>query len=81
VADARKERIDERAALALAKSMKRVLAARGSAIVALDPGKSSPAEIASAIVGPSGNLRAPALKVGGTLVVGFNEELYDRVFG
>ena len=32
--------------------------------------------IASLIVGPSGNLRAPTAWIGTTLLVGFNEEMY-----
>jgi hypothetical protein len=31
------------------------------------------------VVGPTGNLRAPAFKVGDTLVVGFHEEMYKAV--
>ena len=30
-------------------------------------------------LGPSGNLRAPAAKVGKTWLVGFNEEAWDAV--
>jgi hypothetical protein len=33
-------------------------------------------ELAAALIGPTGRLRAPAAKVGRTLVVGFSEELY-----
>ena len=33
------------------------------------------------MIGPSGNLRAPTLRVGTTLVVGFNDEMYDTVLG
>lgn len=32
------------------------------------------------IKGPSGNLRAPALSLGNTLVVGFNEKMFDTFF-
>lgn len=38
-------------------------------------------ELLAAMLGPTGNLRAPTLVVGKTLIVGFNEELYRRVFG
>jgi hypothetical protein len=31
------------------------------------------------VIGPTGNLRAPAFKVGETLVVGFHEEMYRSV--
>lgn len=33
------------------------------------------------MLGPTGNLRAPSMKIGTTLLVGFNQELYERVFG
>ena len=33
------------------------------------------------LLGPTGNLRAPTLRKGKTLVVGFNEEAYRRVLG
>lgn len=32
------------------------------------------------VKGPSGNLRAPALRLGDTLIVGFNEKMYDQFF-
>ena len=33
------------------------------------------------MLGPTGNLRAPTLRLGRTLVVGFCEPMYDEVFG
>ena len=38
-------------------------------------------EILKDVIGPSGNLRAPAWKVGTEFVVGFNPELYQEMFG
>jgi hypothetical protein len=32
------------------------------------------------LIGPTGNLRAPALRLGRTLVVGFNEERWKSLF-
>ena len=32
------------------------------------------------LLGPTGNLRAPTMKIGNALLVGFNQELYDQVF-
>jgi hypothetical protein len=34
----------------------------------------------SHLLGPTGNLRAPTLRVGRTLLVGFQEEAYGSVF-
>jgi hypothetical protein len=33
------------------------------------------------MLGPTGNLRAPTLRAGRTLVVGFDEEAYRKVLG
>jgi hypothetical protein len=33
------------------------------------------------MLGPTGNLRAPCLRVGKTTLVGFNEDAYSEVFG
>ena len=38
-------------------------------------------DLAKGIMGPSGNLRAPTLKVGKTLLVGFHEDAYEQVMG
>ncbi|MDE0061832.1 MAG: hypothetical protein OXP09_14995 [Gammaproteobacteria bacterium] len=37
-------------------------------------------EAVTAMLGSTGNLRAPTLRVGGTLLVGFNESVYAEVF-
>ena len=36
-------------------------------------------EMVDAMLGPTGNLRAPTLRSGKTLLVGFNEEKYAAV--
>jgi len=38
-------------------------------------------EVFKLVLGPTGNLRAPTLLVGKTMVVGFNEEMYEGLFG
>ena len=38
-------------------------------------------EILGEVIGRSGNLRAPTLLVDGVFVVGFNDGLYEGVFG
>ena len=42
--------------------------------------KPSKEEIAEFFLGRTGNFRAPALRSERTLVVGFNEEIYKKVF-
>lgn len=52
-------------------------ATRGRKVVHLDlRTKPSREEIAALLIGPSGNLRAPVLRKGRTLLVGFDEDLY-----
>lgn len=36
-------------------------------------------EIAEVLLGPTGNLRAPTIKVNDVLLVGFNEELFKSI--
>ena len=38
-------------------------------------------EIVEKMLGATGNLRAPTIRVGKKLLVGFNEDVYGRVFG
>lgn len=40
-----------------------------------------PVELAPALLGPSGNLRAPALRFGSTWLVGFDEAAYRTELG
>jgi len=40
-------------------------------------GKASP-EVVEAMLGPTGNLRAPTIRRGKTVLVGFNEESYTE---
>lgn len=44
-------------------------------------GGSAKAEIVEKMLGSTGNLRAPTIRVGKTLLVGFNEEVYSKVLG
>ncbi len=55
---------------------------RGKNVTRLNLKKNPPteAELHAAILGPFGNLRAPALRKGKTLIVGFNEETYRKLF-
>ena len=61
----------------------RVVVAKGKKVLefhlkALAP---SAEEFQRAVLGPSGNLRAPAARVGKTWLVGFSDELYGPVLG
>ena len=38
-------------------------------------------DVVAAMLGPTGNLRAPTLRVGDMIVVGFHEDVFTEVFG
>ena len=61
----------------------KVLVAKGKKVLTFQPGKADfdRDEFASVVLGPTGNLRAPTLRVGSTLVVGFDQETYEKVLG
>jgi arsenate reductase-like glutaredoxin family protein len=78
--DAKKKAIDRAGAIALARESATVYATKGKNVLRLDM-KANPSEdeIAALVVGPSGNLRAPAIRVGQTLLVGFDEATYTTL--
>lgn len=79
--DARKETLSKKDALRIARESQEILAAKGSKVVHLKLRGTEVADmdIEAVVVGPTGNLRAPAFKVGKTLVIGFNEGAYKQV--
>ena len=78
VVNAKRARLGNTDALALVSRVDQIYAAKGKKVVHLDLRRDTPgkAEILAAIMGPSGNLRAPAIRRGRTLFVGFNEEAF-----
>lgn len=58
-----------------------LIAARGKKVERLDLGAEKPdkATVERLMLGPTGNLRAPTLRVGRTLLVGFDEQTYRKV--
>ena len=79
--DARKATIKGDAALGVLKDVDEVYAAKGRQVVHLDLRRNKPAraELLSVLLGPTGNLRAPTLRKGRTLLVGFDETTYARL--
>ena len=69
--------MDGAAALKLAREMNEVYATKGKTVIHLDM-RTNPSddEVAALVVGPSGNLRAPTLRRGKTLLVGFDSATY-----
>jgi arsenate reductase-like glutaredoxin family protein len=67
-------------ALRLLDGVKRLVAARGKKIAEFDLANDRPNDetLLAHLLGPTGNLRAPTARIGDTLLVGFNEEMYQR---
>ncbi len=76
-----KQKLQKIDALALAKEAGEIYATKGRKVLRLNLRKGSPdsAEILALMLGPTGNLRAPVIRKGKTLIVGFDEETYGRV--
>lgn len=77
--DARKVRKSQDEMVALGRQHKKIISIKGSKLVECDTQKDAPtpAAILGLLCGPSGNLRAPTISVGKTLLVGFQPEAYD----
>jgi arsenate reductase-like glutaredoxin family protein len=74
-------RLGPEEALKLVKASHRVVIAKGKKVVTLDIRRDSPDDrtLLTYLLGPTGKLRAPTLRVGDTLLIGFNQEAYERV--
>ena len=83
VVDAAKERKGRDEALKLARAAAKVVVARGKKVVSFDMKRQPPDDetLAAYLLGPTGNLKAPTLRVGDTLLVGFGEAAYRHVLG
>jgi arsenate reductase-like glutaredoxin family protein len=67
-------------AAALAKQASKVIVAKGRKVAEFAGGKATP-EVVEAMLGPTGNLRAPILRKGKTVLVGFHDEVFTKVLG
>ena len=63
--------------------MARVVVGKGKKVVTFDMRAAPPddATLLAHLLGPTGNLRAPTLRQGTTLLVGFSPEAYEQVLG
>ncbi len=67
----------------MVKQVNQLYVAKGKKVVTIDLKKEKPDEatLQKLLLGPTGNLRAPTLRKGKTLIVGFEPEMYRKVFG
>ena len=76
--EGRKVQISDDKAWELLKVAKEIVVGRGKKSQNYTPSKQNKAEILSNCLGRTGNLRAPTLKIGKMIIVGFNEDMYDN---
>jgi arsenate reductase-like glutaredoxin family protein len=79
--DAKKVRMGPQQVVSLVKEVDELYVAKGAKVVHLDLKRETPdrATLLGLLLGPSGNLRAPTLRKGRTLLVGFDEPTYKLV--
>jgi len=80
--DAKKTTLKADEALAIVREADEIYATKGKKVIHLNLRKDKPdkAQLLALLLGPSGNLRAPTLRKGRTLVVGFDAATYEKLF-
>ena len=74
-------KLGEKDARAIAKASSKVLVAKGKKLDTFDMKDAKMAAVVEKMLGPTGNLRAPTIRKGKMVVVGFNEEVFEEIFG
>jgi arsenate reductase-like glutaredoxin family protein len=79
--DARKAPLEEREALRLLEDVEELYTSKGKRVVHVDLKREKPdkAILLGLLLGPTGKLRAPTLRKGRSLLVGFDEQTYRQV--
>jgi len=67
----------------MAREAHRLIAAKGKKVTTIDLRTAPPADevLAGLMLGPTGNLRAPVMRIGQTIVVGYNDQAFIDMFG
>lgn len=82
--DSTKQKIGPAEALRLLDGVKKLVCIiRGKNVFSYDLAKERPDDqtLVSQMIGPTGNLRAPAVRIGTTLIVGYKEDVYRQLLG
>jgi hypothetical protein len=74
-----KAKLGRDAALKLAGAVSRVTIAKGKKVVtfSMDDDRPDDDTLLAHLLGPTGNLRAPVVRAGSALLVGFNQDTYE----
>ena len=81
--NATKERIGAKDLKGVLKDATKLIVAKGKKVNTFDLVKDKPsaAALAKVMLGPTGNLRAPTLRLGKKVLVGFSAEAYEEYLG
>jgi arsenate reductase-like glutaredoxin family protein len=81
--DARKVALVESDALALVAQVNDLYVTRGTKVIHIDLKTERPDDesLLGLLIGPSGKLRAPTLRIGKTMIVGYDQATYETVVG
>jgi hypothetical protein len=79
--DAKKESFSGEAAWQVIAGAEKVYVAAGKKIIEFDPADADKEAMLKKITGPSGNLRAPTLRLGKVFCIGFHPEMYEKIMG
>ncbi len=76
-----KQKLQAEDALKLVKDADHLYATKGRKLnhIDLSSGNATNDEILALMLGPTGNLRAPVVRSGKTIIVGYDEETYQKV--
>jgi len=74
-------KLGKKDAAEIAKAASRVIVAKGKKVSEFKPAGKAGSDVVEAMLGPTGNLRAPTIRAGKTVLVGFNEDVYQDALG
>lgn len=81
IVDARKNVIKSDGAWEIFQDIETLYVGRGKKTAVYTPDAESKEEILKVSLGRTGNLRAPALRVGKLMYVGYNDAMYEELIG
>ena len=74
-------KLNDKDARSIAKESSKVWVAKGKKVDVFEMKSAKVGEVVEKMLGPTGNLRAPTMRIGKVTVVGFNEDAFSEVFG
>ena len=79
--EARKIKFDAAESLKLIRQAKQLWVARGQSMSSVDLKAVSDDELTALVTGRSGTLRAPAIRAGSKMFIGFNRDVFEEQLG